>query len=354
MKKQEGFSQNALMIANNHVTVNRESTENFAFRNGPRRDGSIRKKDGSILTVDEQPYPRDTQPERVFKEEKRLPENEVALPRWSPLLLAIQHLNLRMGYRSKTKVKAKLMRSIRKNVPRREPIRWEPRSSQSRHINLRLHSWTATNDPIYRPETRGTNSVTTKELKALTSVPHHFSQWDITQGFMRTTYPEGSVLTQCVNAIHSPNRKITKTKRVLKLPIHSRLAKRTRPTFSPITIPGTPEKQPSTQRSEAVEDNQEEDLELYYKICAKFKPEMGESNAESVERTDAIEAEYQLRNNLKKADRKEEKRINKSKHSLSPFQPIQPAPRFQSQRASSPIIEPIVLNPTEDPYENHV
>ncbi len=43
---------------------------------------------------------------------------------------------------------------------------------------------------------------------------------------------------------------------------------------------------------------------------------MGESNAESVERTDAIEAEYQLRKNLKKADRGEEKRVNKNKHSL--------------------------------------
>ncbi len=79
---------------------------------------------------------------------------------------------------------------------------------------------------------------------------------------------------------------------MLKLPIHSRLAKRARPTFSPITVPGTPEQQLSNQGSKTIEENQEEDLELYYKIYAKFKPEMGESNAESVERTDAIEAEY--------------------------------------------------------------
>ena len=37
-RKQEGFSQNALMITNNHEIVNRESTEDFAFRIGPRRD----------------------------------------------------------------------------------------------------------------------------------------------------------------------------------------------------------------------------------------------------------------------------------------------------------------------------
>jgi hypothetical protein len=81
---------------------------------------------------------------------------------------------------------------------------------------------------------------------------------------------------------------------------------------------------------------------------------MGESNAESVSRTEAIEEEYQLRKNLRKADRKKEKWVIKNKHSLSPFQLIQPAPRFQSQGIPSPIIEPIVLNPTEDPYENHV
>ncbi len=359
MRKQEGFSQNALMIVNNHVNVNKESTEDFPFRNGPRRDGSIRRKDGSILTMDDQPYSKDTQPEKALEEEERLPENEVALPRWSPLLLAIQHLNLRMGHRSKSKVKAKLMRFIRKQVPFKVPIRWEPMSSGSRHINLRLHSWTATNDPIYRPEIKETkektNSVTTAELKALASAPSHLTRWDITQGFTKQTYPTGNILVQCMNAIRSPNRKITKTKRVLKLPIHSRLAKRARPTLSPITIPGTPEKQLSTQRSEAVEDNQEEDLELYYKIYANFKPEMGESNAESVKRTDAIEAEYQLRKNLKKAGRKEEKRVNKNKHSLSPFQPIQPAPRFQSRRHPSPIVEPIDLHLTEvDQCENHV
>jgi hypothetical protein len=67
--------------------------------------------------MDDRPYPKDTQPEKVFKEKERLPQNEVALPRWSPLLLKIQHLNLRMGHRSKSKVKAKLMRSIRKQVP---------------------------------------------------------------------------------------------------------------------------------------------------------------------------------------------------------------------------------------------
>ncbi len=80
---------------------------------------------------------------------------------------------------------------------------------------------------------------------------------------------------------------------------------------------------------------------------------MGESNAESVERIDAIEEEYQLRKNLRKTDRKEMRGINRGKHSLSPFQPIKPAPRFKTQKPPSPIIESIALNPTEEnPYTN--
>ncbi len=155
-----------------------------------------------------------------------------------------------------------------------------------------------------------------------------------------------------MNAIRSPNRDTQKTKRMLKLPIHSKLAKRSRPAFSPITVPGTPENQQYKNKFGIAEEKQDEDLDLYYKIYARYKPEMGESNAESVERTDAIEAEYKLRMNLKKADGKEEKRVNKTKHSLSPFQPIKPAPRFRSLRPPSPIIEPMVLNPTEEnPYK---
>jgi hypothetical protein len=293
----EKFSQNALMIVNNPMHVNKESTtEDFAFRNGPRRDGIISKKDGSLIIIDDPLYSETLQTTKGRpKEEGELPENDSTPPRWSPLLMRIQRQKLKIKYKARTKVRAKLMRSIRKHVPKKEHIRWEK-----------------------------TNSVTTNKLMKLLSLsPYCLTQWDTTQGYSNQTYPEGNVLVQCMNAIRSPNRRITETKRVLKLPIHSKLAKRPRPAFSPITVPGTPENQISTQRSEAVEDNQEEDLDLYYKIYAKFKPEMGESNAESVSRADAIDEEYQLQKNLKKADGKEEKRvINKNKHSLSPFQPI--------------------------------
>jgi hypothetical protein len=185
MGKEKELSQNALMIVNKLKLVNKEYMEDFAFRNGHRRDGAIRKKDGSILTIDDQLNPKGTQPERACKKKEGLPEEGTTTPRWSPLLLAIQHLNLRMGYNSRTKVKVKLMRDIRKHVPRKEPIRWEPNTSRSRHINLRFHSWTTSDEPIYRPGTKETkdktNSVTAARLKVLTSVSHHLNRWDITQ-----------------------------------------------------------------------------------------------------------------------------------------------------------------------------
>ena len=53
------------------------------------------------------------------------------------------------------------------------------------------------------------------------------------------------------------------------------------------------------------DEKQDEDLGLYYKIYAKHKPELGESNAESVERTEAIEAEYVLQKNLGKTQKSE-------------------------------------------------
>ncbi len=46
MRKQEEFSQNALMIVNSHVTVNKESTEDFASEMVPvETEASERKTD---------------------------------------------------------------------------------------------------------------------------------------------------------------------------------------------------------------------------------------------------------------------------------------------------------------------
>jgi hypothetical protein len=314
------------MIVNHTMHVNKESTEDFAFRNGLRRDGIVRRKDGSLIVIDDPLYSKTLQTTKErSKDEGESPESDPTPTRWSPLLMRIQRQKLKMKYKARTKVKAKLMRSIRKHVPKKEHVRWEK-----------------------------TNIVIENKLRRLLSLfPSNLTQWDTTQGFTNQTYTEGGILAQCMNAIRSPNRDTQKKKRMLRLPIHSKLAKRSRPAFSPITVPGTPENQQYKYKSEIAEEKRNEDLDLYHKIYARYKPEMGESTAESVERTNAIEAEYKLRMNLRKQNRRGEKQVQ-NKHSFSPFQPIQPAPRFQSQRPPSPIIEPIVMNPTEDPYQNHV
>jgi hypothetical protein len=118
------------------------------------------------------------------------------------------------------------VRSIRKRVPKQEHIRWE------------------------QP-----NSVTTNKLRKLLSLlPSRLTQWDTTQGFTKQTYPEKRILLQCMNAVRNPNRNIEKTKRRIKLNIHSSLAKRPRPVYSPITVPGTPENQQYKNKFEIAEE----------------------------------------------------------------------------------------------------
>ncbi len=70
MGNKKGFSQNVLTIVSNTLLINKQSTEDFAFRNGPRRDGIIQRKDGSLITIDECPHPEQSQPRKPFKREK--------------------------------------------------------------------------------------------------------------------------------------------------------------------------------------------------------------------------------------------------------------------------------------------
>ncbi len=64
---------------------------------------------------------------------------------------------------------------------------------------------------------------------------------------------------------------------------------------SAITVPGTPEQHaPTTQEHDQKrQQDKDADLNLYYKVFRRYRPEVGESNAESVARTTALEAEYQ-------------------------------------------------------------
>ena len=124
------------------------------------------------------------------------------------------------------------------------------------------------------------------------------------------------ILYQCMNAIRSPNRNTKKTKRALTLQIQTKPSNRPRPVFSPITIPGTPEPtetQPSPKTSPENPDDQD-DLHLYYQIMKRYKPEIGESNAESAARTSAFDEEHQR---LKKKKEKSYKTKDRMKNSTS-------------------------------------
>ncbi len=80
-------------------------------------------------------------------------------------------------------------------------------------------------------------------------------------------------------------------------------------TVSPITVKGTPDRDEHTKtEDDRVQQNLDTDLSLYYKVYNRFKPEFGESNAESVARTAAFEAEYQYR-----LLRRKQKQLNPNK-----------------------------------------
>ncbi len=104
--------------------------------------------------------------------------------------------------------------------------------------------------------------------------------------------------------------------------------KRRKLNFPTVTVPGTPEEQKDTHEVQIQETEKqkgiEDDLNLYYKVYNRYKPEAGESNAESVARSTALEAEYQYLLAKKNAGREnvnyKRERATKS-HYLSPITP---------------------------------
>jgi hypothetical protein len=180
-----------------------------------------------------------------------------------------------------------------------------------------------------------------------------------------------------MNAIRSPNRPKTKLKK-------KRTSHKRKRYFSPITIPGTPTERHTPNDDEAphtLSQTEETDLNLYYRIFNRYRPDIDESNAESADRLCIIETEY-LR--LRKQQGKQcpvteptttSKPLASSipdinnetngpsfgHHSLSPFQPISSSLTFKTTRKGSPIIEPmdlsnnvqdIILNSPHSLYHN--
>jgi hypothetical protein len=75
-----------------------------------------------------------------------------------------------------------------------------------------------------------------------------------------------------------------------------------------------------TQRQKGIDD----DLNLYYKVYNRYRPEAGESNAESAARSTALEAEYQylqMKKNTGRDNVKDKRKRVTKIHHLSPITP---------------------------------
>jgi hypothetical protein len=80
--------------------VNRQTTDDLAFRHGPRRDGTILMKDGSILNIYSLNSLNILKPEKP-KTKQELPDETRRRPQWTSTLLKIQRLQLKMRYKNK-------------------------------------------------------------------------------------------------------------------------------------------------------------------------------------------------------------------------------------------------------------
>ena len=149
------------------------------------------------------------------------------------------------------------------------------------------------------------------------------------------TYRKQEVLCQCMNALEStPKRKL---KVRVRVSVRQSQRKRGKNNSFPTIVPGTPEQDdkngtpPQTRKQEKDPDP---DLTIYYKLLSRYKPECGESNAESVARTEAFQAEYEyrlLQNNNKTIKRKRGRKRTTNVHSLSPTTPTQQTVKFTKE-----------------------
>jgi hypothetical protein len=293
--------------------INGQTTDDFAFRHGPRRDGTILRKDGSTLDLYDLNTLKTIHINIINEEPKMMPDDVPRRPHWTSALLTFQRLQLKMAYKSKTKLRARIMKQIRRRVCK------VAISSSTQLGQLRLLSI------------------------------HQYTQFETAQAFMNDqgTYHGGSTLHQCMNSIR-PEPPKPKKKKGLKLRIRVAVQrpkrrklkrpKRRKLNFSTVTVPGTPEGETTTQEVRAKESKKEEgisdDLDLYYKVYSRYKSEAGESNAESAAKTTAFEAEYQYL--LVKKNKEQEVKEKATKlHSLSPITPTRETLEFKVMTKAS-------------------
>ncbi len=160
-----------------------------------------------------------------------------------------------------------MKRSIRKAVPIQDHVQWYP--TKSRHIDVR--SWRA-----YL--TTASNALSSLRFDPYTAfIPESTA----------ASHQRGP-LGQCMNAIRSPHRPKEKLKK-------KRTSHKRKRYFSPITIPGTPTERHTPNDDETphtLSQTEETDLNLYYCIFNRYRPDIDESNAESADRLCIIETEY--------------------------------------------------------------
>jgi hypothetical protein len=125
--------------------------DDLAFLIDPRRDGSIKSKDDTVLTLNEltttlYSLPSTRQPSLKPITSDSPPQlRSIAVPSWSGHLMRYQRYNLKMGYKHRTKMRSKLMKHIKKVVPKQN------------HIPL----------PTPQPQWQSHTAVTTQELISL-------------------------------------------------------------------------------------------------------------------------------------------------------------------------------------------
>jgi hypothetical protein len=330
-------------------STGQQLNDDFAFRHEPRKDGTILLKDGSILTLQDL-NPLMKANTNIVKQQHtadrtEIPDEAHRRPQWTSTLLRIQRLQLKIRYKYKTNLRSRIMRQIRRKETNAVTLPNTQRKPATRHVNMRLQGWSEHNEPVYRPELN--NSPTTKEgdeneepqtkptsftttqlqrLCQLTTGQH--SQYDITQGFMgeQDTYGK-SIMHQCMNALHTEPPKPEKKKGLkLRIKVAVQKTKRRKLNFPTITVPGTPEKEKGTHEVQTQESKKkkgiDDDLDLYYKVYNRYKPEAGESNAESAARSTALEAEYQyllMKKNTGRENVKRKRQRDTKLHYLSPI-----------------------------------
>ena len=88
--------------------INRQTTDDFAFRHGPRRDGTILRKDGSTLDLYDLNTRKTVHMNTLSEEKNMVPDDVPCRPHWTSAILTFQRLQLKMKYKSKTKLRAKI------------------------------------------------------------------------------------------------------------------------------------------------------------------------------------------------------------------------------------------------------